>query len=815
MDDKQLQDEIDRLKSISESYRYIIEDQFKLAKEKRMSDEDALKSAYKFAKGVEDASKRFKKSYDEIAVSIDELKAQYKKQNLTAEDLEESLKTLRQQVNATADQGKKAALLAAKAELEAANARNKATELFRDGIGKFNGAVMAGFAKSFTGAAASALKGGDGLQVAAEFMSSQLDMANSGVQAGAGAMKEFGLATAGAGGKVGETGKRMAGLGTAIGFLSETVTSLAKAGIGFMMSQTEKMITGFQQMSSVGAVYTGGMQSMVGTALDAGMTIDQFSKAVVENKDTLLKTGMGVADASKFMAKAMQSGGTTARNGMFALGMGMEEQADAYATTMARLAGPMGRMTVSSDEVAEITQKYAADLKLVSDLTGKSAKQQQADADARANNFRMQQELAKMEPKVREQFMSALGSMDEASAKAMQDRITHNGQVTDSTMAVLETVSPSLKAMHQEQYELAKSGKFSAEADLEIRKKYAESSQKELASQEALAVAAQHGLGNMDKYAAGVMESNAKMIGTDVEKRKKEIEEQQRLGKATKDDDGKKDNASAASLMAARQNFTVNMQQIAEKNLPQFAKALETTINDISKSVNSLSGFGAFMATITDVIGKVVGVATVATTLYSIIKGGGAAAAIGAIGAGGGGAGAGMAAGASKIGGKLLGAAKGGIGGLVGGFALDYASDALKESGHEKMGAAAGVGSSALSGAGTGALIGSVIPGVGTAIGGALGGAVGAGYGLYKNWGDLAGGSPKSGAAMAGIGSPDLASATTTQASSAAYTLQRELTDALGRQLAVLQAQLDKQDLMLRTMNDQKDITQKLMYNMT
>jgi LAS superfamily LD-carboxypeptidase LdcB len=87
---------------------------------------------------------------------------------------------------------------------------------------------------------------------------------------------------------------------------------------------------------------------------------------------------------------------------------------------------------------------------------------------------------------------------------------------------------------------------------------------------------------------------------------------------------------------------------------------------------------------------------------------------------------------------------KGGLGGLLGGLALDYASNKLTESGHEKIGAAAGIGGDALTFGGTGAMLGSVVPGIGTAIGGGLGALAGGAYGLYKNWGNLFGGSKDS-----------------------------------------------------------------------
>ena len=88
---------------------------------------------------------------------------------------------------------------------------------------------------------------------------------------------------------------------------------------------------------------------------------------------------------------------------------------------------------------------------------------------------------------------------------------------------------------------------------------------------------------------------------------------------------------------------------------------------------------------------------------------------------------------------KLLGGIKGGVGGLLGGLALDYAGSKAEEAGHKKTAAGLDIGSAALSGAGMGAMLGSVVPGVGNVVGGAVGGVLGAGYGLYQNWGKLAG----------------------------------------------------------------------------
>ena len=125
-------------------------------------------------------------------------------------------------------------------------------------------------------------------------MSSNIDNANKATQVGASALTTFGQATMGAGGRVGAMGMAATAAGTAISYLSNNVSELAKAGIQFMLTQTQKMIAGFQQMSSVGALYSDGLKGMVQASVAAGMTLEQFSKVVVANRDDLSKLGMGV-----------------------------------------------------------------------------------------------------------------------------------------------------------------------------------------------------------------------------------------------------------------------------------------------------------------------------------------------------------------------------------------------------------------------------------------------------------------------------------------------------------------------------------------
>ena len=536
------------------------------------------------------------------------------------------------------------------------------TEVMESSYAKLSGVLVGGVTKSFMGAATSAMASGDAMATAAGFMKSNVDMLGSGFKVGTDSMIRIGNQLAKEGNN---NGRYMAAAGQALGALTGAVQELTKAGIDFMLKETNKMIDGFRQMSSVGAVYSGGLEAMTATALGAGMTVEQFSKSVAANTDNFTKSGLGVAEGSRKMAASMKAGGDSARNGMFALGMTMEEQADAYAATMARLAGPAGKLQASDAQVAELTEQYARDLKLVSDLTGKSAKEQQQEAEARSNNFKMQQELAKMDPVARDKFNKALGAMTEDSAKAIQDRIAHGGAVTDKNVAILEQASPALKAMHEEEFRLAQQGKLDAEAEMNLRKKYGDQIESQLANQGALATAAHHGLSGLDEMATKAMKEYGKMGSANVQEEKDKIAKQQREGKLGKD--------SAADLMSAQQNMAIQMQEIASKHFPDFKNALISTIDQIKGAVGVAANGGTFLASLLSgpigLLGQVL-LSGVGGFVASKVAARGAASAGGsALEKTLGGAGGAL----EKVGGAVGGGAGGGIGGGLKGLAEGFA----------------------------------------------------------------------------------------------------------------------------------------------
>jgi hypothetical protein len=524
-----------------------------------------------------------------------------------------------------------------------------------------------------------------------------------------------------------------------------------------MLAQTKQLIAGFQALSSVGAVYNGGMMAMVNTSLRAGMTMEQFSKSVSANSDNLARTGLGVAEASKRMASAMDGtskAGIAARKGMFALGMGMEEQVDAFANTMARMAGPLGQLRASDKEVAAATQEYAKNLKMVSAITGEDAKAKQEKIRQEQDNLWMDGQLASMSADQRESWNAMMLSLNEDDRRALIERKKYGG-VISKDLAGGEALVPAVAKMRDRALHMALDAHSTTADGFRMQGEYAKETQRQglehanslgIATSET-AIAMSSSIHKSIKSAAATSEGAEKLAAA-------AIERQNKAGKAGTD-------AGANNLEMLQSNM-IEMQTLAVDNMDQFQKALKMSYDAAMWAVRGLGSLGTAAANnpiktgIAALLPAIVG--TIAPLLLTKIFGGkfgvlGASAAnpmhvtsggfVGPNKPGGNvvsktmsGIASGAAAYLSKLGGASTVLKGVGIGGAatLAGEGIQYGGDKLKEAGHEKTGKAVSVAGTATKYAGYGAMIGTVVPGVGTAIGAGIGGVVGAGKGIYDQY---------------------------------------------------------------------------------
>ena len=740
MADKDLEKELDDFRKVSEDYRRMIEQYIDAHKASLGGEKKAKEAALTFVKAYDDSVKKVKKSAETLSGEMDALTKAYDEGLKTTEELSEELESLRRQVNKTTDQSKKDQLMAKKAVLEEINLRNQSRESLKDSFGQLAGVMSVGVASAFKNIAVTALSSGDGIATAGAAMSAGVDLANKTVQVGANSMKDVGGMMSQMGGKAKYAGVGLSLLGGAVGMAADGLSELAKAGIQFMIKETQKSIETFRTMSQSGAMFADGAAGMRMAAADAGMTLKDFSKVTTQNKEIFAKMGMGVSGGTQRLAGAMKAGGETMQNELFALGYSMEDQGNLMAQTMAAMSDPTGKLKASNEEVAQRAKKYAQDLAMLSALTGEDMKAKQEKIKAENLELAVAQKLAKMDPKQKAEFEAMQATLNDTQRRQLKERMVY-GTVISADLAVMEATSSNLKQQGDEVYQAYKDGTASAEKGMQLRSKYDEKIAKDALGNESLAAAGMAGVG-------GPAGEAVKAFGTLVSEGNKFTEEGIKETKRILEE--RKSQASTDPMVGvqkAANNFERALEDLASENLKGFGDALKTTMTGITDAVTAANKAlkGTEMPS-----PWIAGLMTLGTTLLQFLP-----ALLSALKGGGGGGpelpdgkdGKGKPKGGKPGGGimsklnsvKSVTKGLGGIGTLISGamLASDLSdisekkkkgeiteAEAKKQQG-TAVGSTVGGAGGAWAGAAAGAAIGSVVPVVGTVVGGLIGAAVG------------------------------------------------------------------------------------------
>lgn len=765
MADKNQEDldkEIEAFKKSSAAVRKTVEDierSFGLIY-KNLTPKELKEKILEATKSLSNMRDNFKRDSASISKDILELSKNFRENGISAKALENDLYSLRSQIANVADKEQKRALIDAKSELEQALAKEQTTQILKDSFGRLAGVSVGGLIKAFSGATKAFMSGGDGFQVAQSFMTSQIDLANGASQVGSKALQDFGTATAGAGGKIGMLGVAASVTGGLLSMLGNEISELAKAGIGFMITQTQKTITNFQLMNHAGALFAGGMEEMRRTASSAGLTLEQLSKVSAQYAGRMADGGMTVSDATKQIAgvgREFDKDGGKVRKQLLSLGYSFEEQAE----ISAKVASDMNRgvppaQRASTAQVAAETQKYAENLRLLSDLTGEDAKAKAEKIRDENTELAFEAEKSKMSPKQRAELETAMAGMTEIERKNLRERMIF-GTVINKAGAIQEATVDGQREKGERFAQLLKQNNLTTETVINENAKYADRIGQATIENAGTIGAAGAALGgeyaDMAKNQADSLRQSRQYNAENIAETKKNLAEQ-------KNGTGSK---KIIDAQIAAQKLMVDAEKIATDNMAAFATAVAETTKQIESSIKALADFSAgkgassgWMATLTGVLS---GAVQVGFMLLANKMGGGGGAGLGDLlsGAGKGGGGAGVL---GRIGSTLVkagpGLLKGGAGAIAG-YGLGKLGDYETAQGNVKTGAGLDIGSKALEWGGTGAMLGSVIPGIGTAVGAGLGAVAGGAYGLYNNWNTLTG--PSSTPATAAAASMNPASA--------------------------------------------------------
>jgi len=304
------------------------------------------------------------------------------------------------------------------------------------------GNSLKGFVDSFT-------KGGSDISAATSFTSIALNVVADTTKATGDALKETGSAVSGLGNTTSKAGKAMKIFGGALevggfvlSFFGKGLSELAKSAIPILNAELEKTFNSFLQISASGAIFTNGLNGMINSATASYLTLDEFSDVIKSNSEILAKSGLGVAAAATQIGNvsiALRRGGLDRQ--LYNLGFTYKEQAELVAETMALMRQSGGRLTASDAVVAEQTQKYAENLRIIASITGEDAKSKIKAAQEAANELAFQQKLAGMDETTRAGTIEAMASMSDIQRKAFMEQVVFGTQITRETAYAVNNIA--------------------------------------------------------------------------------------------------------------------------------------------------------------------------------------------------------------------------------------------------------------------------------------------------------------------------------------------------------------------------------------
>jgi hypothetical protein len=257
----------------------------------------------------------------------------------------------------------------------------------------------------------------------------------------------------------GVTGKILEGLKLPggekiVNALTGLTASATKTVLTMMEKELNDSIRMMNTFNKMGASFANGISEMRQLAFDAGMNVDQFSQAMERATPYLKNMGLTTAGAIFKVSEVayefgrVRADGTSLRNELRGLGYTVEEQSELAAQYLA-----MQRSTMTAEkfnalndkQVAEQTRKYAEDLKVLTDITGKNAKAAMEEARTKAMEADI---MAQLSPEEANKFREAYAAMPDYAKKGFLEYVSSGGQaITDQATNIAMSQNRELETL--------------------------------------------------------------------------------------------------------------------------------------------------------------------------------------------------------------------------------------------------------------------------------------------------------------------------------------------------------------------------------
>ena len=569
--------------------------------------EDILKALTGGSGNSSPTSKAYTGGTDEASVkqTIADLKKQHdafskwnavlKKGHLQYADVTEQLKEFDKQILKATNSAEQGVLVARKTELEQkARDANRKTAFYNSlsVLNKATGSVL-GLGQSALSSAGnltkSFLNGASGVQFSTEIMTAGLDLAGQASQAAGQAVTGVGAAMAQGTGTVKGFGIALEVAGTALGLVGEGASKFLKFGVEILSKEVEKTIASFNTMTAAGAMFSHGMDDMRNYSGMAGLTLAQFSNVVKNNSESLAQSGYTVTDAAKIVAGvsgnlATQTGksGLKLRTELLNLGYSFEEQSNLVATMTSDLKKTGGNAT--NGQMAQATVEMGKNMKIVADIMGQDAKAKMDQAKKEAEQYAFNakvREIAKKnnDPGLFKRVEAGLALMDDTQRRA-SIQATVLGTVTDVAANIYGQTGPAMAFAQN----LESGGKSIEGMVIGFAKANDQLEAHTNSTMEAVSIGniANGSMGDLAKSADSLSQSAFKLTSANLASATKQIEEAAAVKGGLQ--------STVVDIETRMQDTAIKMQTMLEAPMKNFGIVLDEVIVKMQSIINEATG---------------------------------------------------------------------------------------------------------------------------------------------------------------------------------------------------------------------------------
>ena len=223
--------------------------------------------------------------------------------------------------------------------------------------------------------------------------------------------------------------------------------------IGAVGKAMQEQIDIFRELSSVGADFGSGINTMRTMAARAGLPLGVFAKAITENSSALAQLGGSTTAGARIFTAVNKSMQGPFQQGLARLGFSMEETAELTAGYLA-IQTKLGRaQSMNQTEINEGTKEHLLQLDLLARVHGMTRKEAQKLLDQQAQDKRFKLFYAQMgDNKELQGFFAGLTNANKDFSDGMADLMMNNGvpSATNDMARSIALNSPRLVRLAQE-----------------------------------------------------------------------------------------------------------------------------------------------------------------------------------------------------------------------------------------------------------------------------------------------------------------------------------------------------------------------------